>query len=266
MRKNSITLFGLLLIIVLAVSATGVILAQDGGDDDTEPAWLGITYLETAEGVVVQSVISGSPASAADLLINDVILSVDGTEIDSGEALVDAVQAHTPGDVVEVVVLRNSTERTLEVEFGKAPPTSIARRGMPQIERFEIMPFMGLMVEEVDEGLLVTGVGRGRMGDSVLQEGDIITAINGQPALEVEWLALMTEMMQDEDHSLTLTVLRDGEEIEVEWEGGFFGGGFRGEWMPDFHDWFDEHHRGPWFHHDDDEDDEMTPAGYTINA
>ena len=71
----------------MAISAvvTGTIFAQD---DDTNPtAWLGVRVSETDEGVVISRVKSGSPAEAAGLLADDVIVSVDGEAIDSADAL-----------------------------------------------------------------------------------------------------------------------------------------------------------------------------------
>jgi membrane-associated protease RseP (regulator of RpoE activity) len=58
------------------------------------------------DGVEVRELILASPAAAAGIRTDDVLLSIDGTRIDTPEELGAAVQASQPGDEVDVQVLR----------------------------------------------------------------------------------------------------------------------------------------------------------------
>lgn len=62
----------------------------------------------------------GGPAQQAGLASGDVLLSIDGTTLDSANTLTDVLDRHYPGDVVDLVWIdRNGQQRT-----GKAPLTS----------------------------------------------------------------------------------------------------------------------------------------------
>jgi S1-C subfamily serine protease len=217
------------LVVVLALSAvlTGTILAQDEDTATGSTAWLGISFVETTEGLVVRRVVTGSPAAAGGLLIGDVLVSVDGAAVESAEGLVEIIGAHAPGDTVALVVLRNGTERTLAIELGTTPAELRRAYAGPFISANVdplVMAEMVLRVEldAVDGGYQVLA-GRMRMA-SDLEVGDVITAVNGTPVGEVDWVALLTGLVESDEATLTLTVLRDGEELTIDSAllGGFF--------------------------------------------
>jgi serine protease Do len=77
--------------------------------------------LDQPRGVAVARVRSGGP-SAGTLRQGDVILSIGGTRIDGRQQLSSylALQA-SPGDTVDVTVLRNGERRTLSLTLGTRP-------------------------------------------------------------------------------------------------------------------------------------------------
>jgi S1-C subfamily serine protease len=223
---RNVMVIGSVIVLVLSFMITGTILAQDDGTNtDTATAWLGISFAETDAGVAVKRVMTGSPAAEGGLLVGDVIVSVDDQTIESADVLTEIVQAHEPGDVISITVLRNDSERTLEIELGSSP----VRRhdGIPAEMDPLVMAEMVLHVElsAVDDGYQVLA-GRTRSEDT-LAVGDVITAANGTPITEVDWQTLLTELVGQDNPVLTLTVQRDGEEITVDIEqfGGFRGHG-----------------------------------------
>lgn len=223
MRK--ITIIGL--VVMLAVSAvnTGTIFAQDDATTQDQEAWLGIHLSDTDDGVVIRRVSPNSPAENGGLLAGDVIISVDGEAIESAEAVVEAVQTHVPGDVIEVAVIRDASEETVEIELGTASTNGRERKK----ELFAagdldplVMAEMVLHVEldAVDDGYEVLA---GRMrSQSDLEVGDVITAVNDIPVQDVDWAALVTDLVGSDSPTLTITVQRDGEEVTV--ESSLFGG------------------------------------------
>ena len=67
-------------------------------------------------GAVVRTVVEDGPAAAAGLQAGDVITAIDGEAVDGPQALVDAVSARQPGDVVTLDRDRLGEETPLEIE------------------------------------------------------------------------------------------------------------------------------------------------------
>jgi serine protease Do len=102
-------------------------------DGDYDYAYLGIVPqtvtpsvaervgLDQPRGVLVRSVRSGTPA-AGTLRQGDLILAINGTRIDSKQQLSSylALQA-SPGETVDVTVLRDGERRTLSLTLGTRP-------------------------------------------------------------------------------------------------------------------------------------------------
>lgn len=71
------------------------------------------------QGAAIMSVTEGAPAEAAGLKVNDIITKVDGTEISSGNELVDIVSASSPGDTLTLTVYRQGETLELTIEIGE---------------------------------------------------------------------------------------------------------------------------------------------------
>ena len=72
-------------------------------------------------GAAVVTVAGGSPAEKAGIEKGDVLVAVDGTPVRSGDELVEAVAAHSPGDEVTVTATRGSDEVELSVTLVRNP-------------------------------------------------------------------------------------------------------------------------------------------------
>lgn len=68
---------------------------------------------EKSAGILVGAVESGSPAEKAGLRVGDVILSVDGKDVDSTWDLRSALREKKEGDSVRIEVLRGRNRQTL---------------------------------------------------------------------------------------------------------------------------------------------------------
>jgi len=71
------------------------------------------------KGMRISGVTPGSPADKAGLKAGDVIVSFGGVEVTELYSYTDALRAKQPGDVVEVVVLRNGERVTLTATLGR---------------------------------------------------------------------------------------------------------------------------------------------------
>ncbi|CAM5570703.1 protease [Streptomyces avidinii] len=66
------------------------------------------------------AVTAGGPGARAGIKPGDVITKVDGVRVHGGDELVIKIRAHRPGDPLTLTVLRDGSERTLEVVLGSA--------------------------------------------------------------------------------------------------------------------------------------------------
>jgi serine protease Do len=78
--------------------------------------------LPVDRGALVQSVEGGSPAGEAGLRAgSDLIVSVDGKEVDGADDVVNAVSGKKPGDTVEIEFYRGDDRRSVKVELDERP-------------------------------------------------------------------------------------------------------------------------------------------------
>lgn len=87
----------------------GYIGVQISGIDQTTASALG---LSKAEGVLIQSLVKGGAGESAGLKERDVILSVDGKEVNQANELQSYVATRHPGDVVTLKIVRDG--KTIE--------------------------------------------------------------------------------------------------------------------------------------------------------
>jgi serine protease Do len=170
-------------------------------------AWLGIAMKDVDDavaqrfgmaaprGVYVEEVMGDSPAQKAGLKPLDVILKIDGREMNSSSEVQNFVALKKPGDTVKLEVLRGGKEMPLAVKLGQRETGRQAGRGTEEDE--EDMPKLGLTVQTLtaelksqfeeyksDQGVLVTDVDpNGSAYDANLRKGDLITKIEDTPVL-----------------------------------------------------------------------------------
>lgn len=72
-------------------------------------------------GLLVTSVVTGSPAEAAGLLIGDVIVALDGTVVEEPEALVMLLRSERSSGGSTVTVIRGGAAQDVTVKVGERP-------------------------------------------------------------------------------------------------------------------------------------------------
>jgi len=116
--------------------ATPIDIARSVADDiiatgEAVHVWLGIEGRDldaasaAAAGLdgaaVVVEVVAGSPAAAAGLAVDDVIVAMSGKPVPSMSALVIALRERDPGERIDLVVLRQGDRSQIDVELGVRP-------------------------------------------------------------------------------------------------------------------------------------------------
>ena len=169
-------------------------------------------------GVLINNVHRDSPAARAGLQNGDVIVAVQGREVDDPEAMRFRLATLPVGGDAQLTVLRDGTVRQVVVRL-IAPP-EIPARDPTDVEGRN--PFSGVtmvninpaLAEEIgiDSGLtgvFVLGVRRGSLAHRIgVLPGDRILRINDKP---VSTVAEAVEQLKGERPRWSITINRNGE-------------------------------------------------------
>jgi serine protease Do len=158
-------------------------------------------HLARSFGVIVADVVPGGPADKADLRIQDIILSVDGTAIESLPLLAHCLLLHKAGEPVQMGVLRGSTRVKLQISLIDEPPKTdvLAERADPEKNLVRPLSLLGIAIDfdlarslpplRIPMGVVVAARTLGsRTADIPLQTGDVIHSVNGASVITLEGL------------------------------------------------------------------------------
>jgi Do/DeqQ family serine protease len=206
--------------------------AKSGGKAVKRP-WLGARLqavtpeiaetlgLKLPNGALVSSVVSGSPAAKAGLKVSDLIVGIDGQEIDDPNAFDYRFATRPIGGSAQIDVQR----------AGKALKLTIALEIAPDSGRSEIVltsrsPFQGAKVANVSpaladelrldsdtEGVVVIDLAEdGTAANLGFQKGDIILAVNNQKIAKTSDLEKAT---RESSRVWRITLMRSGQQLNV---------------------------------------------------
>ena len=154
-------------------------------------------HLSDTKGALVSQVNKGSPAERAGLKAGDVIVGLNGENVSNTRQLRNLVAATAPGSRVEIAVIRDGKERTLNATIGTMAAEAavspkqtskaadkLARLGLTvQTLTPELAKQSGLQGER---GVMITGVDPGSPASMAnLQTGDLIVEINHMPVTSI---------------------------------------------------------------------------------
>jgi len=90
------------------------------GINDLTPKLVQERALETANGVLVSAVFSDSPAEAAGVEVDDIIVSIDDVTVrDSADLTSYLGEFKNPGDMSTINLIRGTTRMEISIEIGK---------------------------------------------------------------------------------------------------------------------------------------------------
>jgi Do/DeqQ family serine protease len=144
--------------------------------------------LDRIEGVVVGGVPENGAAREAGIKEKDVIIQVDGVPIKTTAALQEKVSQYRPGDKIDVVVIRDGEKKQFKVTLrNKNGDTGIMQENNLTLgAEFVIVSDMEKEKLKIDNGIKITKLDKGKLKNSGMKEGFIITNVNKKPIFEVK--------------------------------------------------------------------------------
>jgi serine protease Do len=145
--------------------------------------------LTRPQGVLLSNVYPGSPAAAAGLQESDVLLSIDGFEVNDPQNVNYRIATRRPGDMVRFRYWRNGVAReatarvSLPPDSGRDEELMTGRHPLQGVRVANITPALAedLQVDVFARGVVITAIDAGaaaaRFG---FRRGDIVREVNGQ--------------------------------------------------------------------------------------
>ncbi|MEX2158689.1 MAG: trypsin-like peptidase domain-containing protein [Dehalococcoidia bacterium] len=91
------------------------------GFADLTPGSAGRLDAPVETGVVVTNIVAGSPAEDAGLQVDDIIVRLDGEEINDSGDLLEALRIHKSGEEVTISYYRGQTQHEAQLTLGERP-------------------------------------------------------------------------------------------------------------------------------------------------
>jgi serine protease Do len=216
----------------IPASLAGEIVDQLIDKGEITRGWLGVSIqtvtpdiaesvgLDEPTGTIVADVFDGGPAAQARLVPGDVVLKVGDVEVESPRDLARMIAEISPGDTVDLVILRDRREKVVGIEIGAMPANpraaSLERDSRPQAKLGRLAE-LGLEVEPASKaeddpdarGVVVTRVeSDGEAAAKGIARGDRILRVAGVEVNTPEELDQALEGARDDGLASVLALVR----------------------------------------------------------
>lgn len=143
--------------------------------------------LDKVEGVFVAGVAENGAARDAGIREGDVIMSVAGDAVNSSAELQEKVSRFRPGDDVKIGVKRNGDRKQFTVTLrNRHGDTQIVRDNIKVLgATFETVGNNDKQKLDIEYGIKITDLEKGKLKDAGLSKGFVITHVNKKPIYEV---------------------------------------------------------------------------------
>lgn len=196
--------------------------------------WIGVTIQDVDEnvakalglkdnsGALVGSVLENEPAQKAGVRDGDVILAVDGQDIEDSAALLRAIADKAPGSTAALTIWRDGKTENINVTLGERK--AINSNGKLGSKREQSNSELGISVRPLraaerkemklqeGEGLLIVNVEPDKpAAEADLRAGDVILKVNQAPVRSSEELANFVREMGAKRGAVMLQIRRGGD-------------------------------------------------------
>ncbi|ABS62566.1 protease Do [Parvibaculum lavamentivorans DS-1] len=204
------------------------VIAQLKEDGKVTRGWLGVTIqqvdedvastlaLDKPRGALVAQVAEDSPAKKAGIQTGDVILNVDGKEMEDVRAVSRTVADLQPDTRSQIVLWRDGKRKNISAQIGTFPEEIAAAAASPTGEApaAGTTESLGLALTRSPEGVMVQSVDPASdAAEKGVRPGDIIVKVSGKDVTEpADVVARVAEAGKADKNSVLLLLRTDNQQ------------------------------------------------------
>jgi Do/DeqQ family serine protease len=210
-----------------------VVASARGGGSAVKRPWLGARLqavtpeiaeglgLKRPAGALVANLAAGSPATRGGLKAGDLIVAIDGQEVDDPDAFDYRFATKPLGGTARVGVIRSGKETTVAVALEPLPDTARdeitiqARSPFQGAKVSNLSPALAddLRLDPSTEGVVVTAVADGSLAQSLgFKRGDLLVSVNNQKIAKTRDL---DRVSKETVRIWRITIIRGGQQMSV---------------------------------------------------
>ena len=143
--------------------------------------------LENVEGVHIIGVPENGAAHEAGIKIDDVIINVGGDKVKTSAELQEKISQYRPGDNIKIILIRDQEKKQFTVTLrNKHGDTEIVKDNTVVLgAEFVQIGNSEKQSLEIESGIKITNIVKGKLKEAGLKKGYIITNVNKNPIYEV---------------------------------------------------------------------------------
>jgi len=156
--------------------------------------------LKAVRGVLINSVTPGGPGDKAGLKTGDVILKLNGKDVNDTNVLRNEIAATAPGTDVTLTILRNGNQQDVHVKLGEFNAQAASNNEQQGAGGGAGASKLGITVEPLTgdlarqlgiragtQGVVVSDIDpSGPAAQAGIQQGDVIQQVNRQPVKSID--------------------------------------------------------------------------------
>jgi serine protease Do len=188
--------------------------------DEDKAASLGMAE---PKGALVNEVTADGPAAGSQLKAGDVIVSVNGTKIDSSRDLARKIAEFSPGTSVKIDVVRFGKPETISIKLGTFPGSQEVAKAEPTEPETTELSQLGLSLTVSPSARTAAGAKEGVVISDVnsssdaatkgLRPGDVILEVQGQPVQSPADVEANVKKAKDGGRRAVLLRVKSGDAI-----------------------------------------------------
>ncbi len=180
--------------------------------------------MDSASGALIADLDPEGPAARAGLRAGDIVLEVDGEEVERSRNLPRLIGRVTPGNDAALTIMRDGERQDIAVTIGDWPDSERPEQARPGGDS-DAQARLGIAVAEledgerqrlgIDSGVVVRDVDpRGAAADAGIRPGDVIVSLDHHAVEEPTQLRELVERLPT-DRAVPVRLYREGRSLFV---------------------------------------------------